>query len=128
MMELSEWATQYLKRNAKIKQWEIISCNNSDAMVKTSRATIEYRYANDLDNNMILGEHEKVIITLNTKKNVMKAQDLFDSINDKTRILFVHIESDSYWILNPQFIRNYADPNSFKKNPQLYVGETPYSK
>jgi hypothetical protein len=57
---------------------------------------------------------------------VKYAQNEFDNLENNTRILFVNTETDSFWILNAHFIRNYSNPEQFKKNPASFVGETGY--
>ena len=125
-MDLKEWAKEYLQRNSKIKQWKIISLDDNGALVQTSRAKTFYEFQEDLSKGISSSKEERIIITLNTKKNIKEAQGFFDSLDNKTRILFANTDTDSFWILNPHFIRNYSSPEQFKKNPASFVGETTY--
>jgi hypothetical protein len=114
-MRLREWAGEYLRRNSKIKQWEIISMDDTRAVVRTPRAKIIYVFQESLTREYLQSKDEMIIITLNTKSNVKQAQALFDEIDSNTRIIFANTDDDSFWILNPGFIRNYSTPDQFKK-------------
>lgn len=117
-MDLSEWAHQFLIRNAKLKGWIV---NGSGP---------EYTVESKAKQTYTVVEHAKdapeanVLITLNTKANVRWVAEHFDEIPE-SRIIFANPQADGYWTLNIRMMRLFGDVDRFKKKPETFSTEVP---
>ena len=117
-MDLSEWAHQFLIRNAKLKGWSVTG--EGPEYEVTTRTVQRYLTCEDVS------EHNgaDVIITLNTEANLAWASSHFDELPE-SRIIFANPREDAYWTLNIKMLRSFGDVERFKKKPKAFMSDVP---
>jgi hypothetical protein len=118
-MDLSEWAHQFLIRNAKLKGWKVSGEGpRYDVTTKTQQRYLVCE---------AIQEHEgaDVIITLNTQTNLNWVASRFDDLPE-ARIIFTNPTTDSYWTLNITMLRKFGDVERFKKKPKVFMNDVAF--
>lgn len=137
-MDLNEWTYEYLKRNAKLRGWEIESADVNKGIFKIMNKNGESTYVVSSDLSLLNGHIENykgeslIVVCHNKNHNLAALRKEAQSIADKAhsvklrlRILFANTDTDQFWTANITMMHSHGTIEHLIRNITSYIGEVP---
>ncbi|MEM4637608.1 MAG: hypothetical protein QXK76_01110 [Candidatus Woesearchaeota archaeon] len=115
MKELIEWTENYIKSKYALNNTMSLKKTNNKIEVSLKEKTITYNMMLFL-NEQVFSEKNTIIVCLNDKKNldfVLKNWKTLSAMKGLS-LIFVNLDRNDKWILNPYLHNIIADPNSLE--------------